>query len=801
MIATMTTTIDKATTMTIDARPGPPGIMWRAVHASLGWARRPWFALLVFCLAASALALLSTGGAFRSVENGLREWSAAIQPKASSGRLHLVEMDAASMARYDRWPWPRENYAAAIERLDRAGVRTIAFDVDFSAASNPAADAALARAIANADAHVILPTFAQAARFAGEGAAVEQRMLDTLPLEALREHASLGSVSVLPDGDGRVRSMPLGTVTQGTPRPSVAAALAGRSGMVDQPFPIDLGIDPATIPRHSFADIADGAFDVKALEGRDVLIGATAVELYDRYAMPRHGILPGVVVQALATETLYAGVPRQWGPALPLLLAIMAAMAILGARTRRAVAARLAVGGLSALVLAALAWRIALLEVAIVPALALLAFAAAWALVRIRRRRRRTARHTDPQTGLPNMRAYKASVGHGAERFVVAAMIDAFDTVRTVVGEDGVPDLLARAVERLQAGGAHGAVYRIDERTLAWRSDEELYRIEDQLAGIAALMRSPLEVAGKRIDVQMHFGIAEAASLAGAAHAASQAMRRKERWRYHEDAQSTALAEQISLMGELDEGVANGQLRVFYQPKLDIRTHEISGVEALVRWQHPTRGFLRPDIFIPLAEENDRIHDLTVFVLRQTIDDLARWCENGLVVGAAVNISARLLSNASFLERSRELITASGVPRERLTFEVTESAELVDADAARAGLEEFRKLGVRISMDDYGTGQSTLSYLKNLPLSELKIDRSFVQFAHTDPGDAMLVRSTVQLAHELGLQVVAEGVEEPECLDFLREIQCDYAQGYLIGKPMQSHDLVEAIGTQRPRAA
>ena len=215
--------------------------------------------------------------------------------------------------------------------------------------------------------------------------------------------------------------------------------------------------------------------------------------------------------------------------------------------------------------------------------------------------------------------------------------------------------------------------------------------------------------------------------------------------------------------------------------------------EALVRWRHPTRGYLSPDTFIPLAEESDRIGELTLFVLRRALDDLAQWSARGTVIRTAVNISARLIASAQFVGQVERMIRADGIAPDRLIFEITESATLRDPAGARAALMRWCDLGVAISMDDYGTGQSTLSYLKNLPLSELKIDRSFVQHAHQDRSDALLVRSTVELAHQLGLKVVAEGIEEAECLAYLRAIGCDYAQGYFIGKPMAGDDLLVAI--------
>ncbi len=744
---------------------------------------------------------IATMDGFRTGEDILRTTASSLRTTQASGQLHIVEMDAASMAQYRRWPWPRIHYAAAVDRLNAAGVRSIAFDVDFSAASDPASDRALADALARSRAEIILPTFSQSASFRSNSDVSEQRVLDALPIPALRDHVVLGSVSVLPDSDGMVRAMPLGTITAGIPRPALSVQIAKQSGAVGQAFPVDFAIDPASIPRHSFANIERGTFDAESLRGKDVLIGATAIELFDRYAVPGHGVIPGVILQALAVETLYDGVPSYWGYPLPLLLAAIAGFMIHAGESRRSVFRRTI--SVATLLLSgwAVLWIGLRVDIAIVPALVLLAAIAAIRATGLLYQQKRLARLTDTETSLPNLRALEAQIAHTPRKFAVAAMIDEYDTIRAVIGRDEFATLAHRIVDRLRVAGCDLPVYRVDDRVLAWTTDLELYELEDQLAGLRALMRSPVEIAGRRLDTSLYFGIAEAGAIGGAIHAASQAMRQKEPWRYHEDAQSAALAQQISLMGELDEGVENGQLQVFYQPKVDLRSDDIASVEALIRWQHPTRGFLRPDMFIPLAEENDRIADLTLFVLRRTIDDLLHWCERGVVIGAAINISAKLLTSPSFTQRAHAILRESGVPRNRLTFEVTESAEMQDPEKSREALLKLCALGVSISMDDYGTGQSTLSYLKNLPLSELKIDRSFVQFAHTNKGDAMLVRSTVQLAHELGLKVVAEGVEDAECLHFLKSIQCDYAQGYLIGKPMTAVQLLELMRQRGAMAA
>ncbi len=741
---------------------------------------------------------IAAAGTLRFADDVLQTAKFSLVDSPASGQIHLVEMDAASVAAIKEWPWSREHYAKVVQQLDAAGVRSIGFDVDFSSRSNLGGDAAFAQALAEADAPVILPTFAQSASFQSG------RKLDALPIEPLREHAKLGSVSVAPDKDGFIRRMPLGTITDGIPRPSLAAFFAQESGAAHASFPINYSIDAATIPRHSFIAIERGEFDATALRGKDVLIGATAIEMGDRYPVPRYGVIPGVVVQALGAETLYRGVPTYGSWPLPLTIAAVLALAILFAPGFRWT---LAFASLSVVTLtgfwlyAQSAW---LVVFEIMPAFVAIGMAGIVRALLLLRARFSERLRTDVETGLPNAIAMRQDLQDQPRGFVVAGMFDGFDALKAVVGPDEFGLLLRRVVERLEVTGCEKPVYRTDDRVLSWRSGLDLYELEEQIAGLRAIMRSPVEVNGRRVDVALTFGVAQSQSpkaIAKAAHAASKALRKGEKWRLHEENQAERLEQEVSLMGDMDNAMREGHITVYYQPKLDLRSNTITCAEALVRWEHPTRGMLPPDSFIPLAEESGRIEDLTLHVIRTTIEDLRAWCAQDLVLGAAVNISARLLSTPSFVERTEALLSNLGVPASRLTFEVTESAELEDPEASIAALNRFRDRGIKISMDDYGTGQSTLSYLKTLPISELKIDRCFVQHAHKDRGDAMLVRSTIQLAHELGLKVVCEGIEDAECLEFLRGIECDYAQGYFVGKPMTVEALTDLVAEPARKAA
>jgi EAL domain-containing protein (putative c-di-GMP-specific phosphodiesterase class I)/CHASE2 domain-containing sensor protein len=764
-----------------------------AIYAKTIWVR------FVFALLLSVLvATLASTGTFRSAENFLQLAKFEVSPREASGNIHIVEMDAASVAAIKQWPWPREHYAKVIEQLDAAGVNSIAFDVDFSSASSAESDRILANALERTNAPVIFPTFSQAASFG------ESRKLDSLPIEAFRDHVQLASVAVAHDKDGFVRRMPLGTVTSGVPRPSLSATLARQSGEAETSFPIDFAIDPSTIPRHSFVAIENGDFDVAALRGKDVVIGATAIEIFDRYAVPSHGVVPGVVVQALAAETLLDGTPIYGSWLLPLLVSIALGWLILAANAYVGVFVRTAIAVTSLATFAYFGQTSFLIWFEIVPAIAFIFTCTALRSIWIARDALLQNMRTDRESGLPNHIALQQQVQENTSGYVVAGMLGDFEALNAVLGRENMSVLLQRVVERLTVSGCSAPICRTEDRVLSWQSSINLGELEELLSGLRAVMRSPVEVGGRRVDVALAFGVAATNgenTVANAAHAASAALRNGEKWRLHEDERAENLEQQISLMGELDAAIRNGQVKVHYQPKLDLRANQVTCAEALVRWEHPEKGMLPPDSFIPLAEESGRIEELTLFVIRRTIEDMRDWCAADLVLGAAVNISARLLSSASFVQRAEAIFAELGVPLTRLTFEVTESSELEDPEASIGALNRFRDRGISISMDDYGTGQSTLSYLKTLPISELKIDRSFVQNAHIDRGDAMLVRSTVQLAHELGLKVVAEGIEDQGCLEYLRSIDCDYAQGYLVGRPMSAEDLASSLKTEVREAA
>ena len=240
----------------------------------------------------------------------------------------------------------------------------------------------------------------------------------------------------------------------------------------------------------------------------------------------------------------------------------------------------------------------------------------------------------------------------------------------------------------------------------------------------------------------------------------------------------------LMLAAELRHAIERGQLSIHYQPKADLRTGGITGVEALLRWHHPEYGFVPPDEFIPLAEHTGLIRPLTRWVLATSIAQCGLWHRRGMHLNVAVNLSVRALVDMGLPDEVEQLLREAGVSPGALTLEITESSIMADPVRSIGVLERLSELGTTLSIDDFGTGYSSLSYLKKLPVGEVKVDRSFVMNMTSDQDDAVIVRSTIELARNLGLRVVAEGVEDQSTWDRLSELGCDAAQGYYLGRPM-----------------
>lgn len=420
----------------------------------------------------------------------------------------------------------------------------------------------------------------------------------------------------------------------------------------------------------------------------------------------------------------------------------------------------------------------------------------------------------DNETGLPNLHALQGRLDEirgsvtPVHIYGAAIGVDRFQHVRGAIGHTLSARLIAEIAARISSAYGELFVGRMSTGTIGvvFHAESEDAALQT-LSAIADLCSRPVHLGEDRIDVLVTAGLACDAvdhdtrlSLLERAEVAIEQAREK---RLHTAAFDRAAygdpASALSLMGSMVLGLSRNELFLAHQPKYDLRLGKISSAEALLRWRHPQRGMIPPDGFIGMAEETGHIRPLTDWVLDRAIADQRKLREAGRDMMLSVNISGRLIANEQFADRALRQIRRSGA---RLCFEITETAVIDNPKLAIDVMNELRSAGVEISIDDYGSGLSSLSYLRTIPAQELKIDKMFVQGMANGNSDALLVKSTIDLAHSLGMKIAAEGVETAESLALLQAMGADMAQGYYIARPMPIEDFLRFdVKPQVERAA
>ncbi|MDB5438298.1 MAG: diguanylate cyclase/phosphodiesterase with extracellular sensor [Caulobacteraceae bacterium] len=415
----------------------------------------------------------------------------------------------------------------------------------------------------------------------------------------------------------------------------------------------------------------------------------------------------------------------------------------------------------------------------------------------------------DPHSGLINRlaleRQVQSLIADGADVVIGALAVDRFAQVRGAIGYELADQLMAQLAKALTPC-----------------CDAEVARLSDDMLGLVFDLRSG-DVSGRAerairaaeanirlgeaaIDVNATLGMAAFGRhgatieelIERASIALGQARTGRLKAQFFDAAAYGDPASNLSLMSEMLAGLERGDLKLFYQPKYDLRSGQVTGLEALCRWQHPLRGPLSPDLFIPMAEETGAIRPLTDWTLRRAIDDQKALKAAGHEVMVSVNISGRLIGDPDFAEFALGLVRqADG----KLCFEITETAVIDNPQAALDAMGRLRDQGIAISIDDYGSGLSSLAYLRRIPAHELKIDKAFVLGLGETSREGLLVRSTIDLAHSLGLKVTAEGVETEVALGLLAAMGCDLAQGYYIARPMPLDQMIDFLSRETPVAA
>jgi len=388
--------------------------------------------------------------------------------------------------------------------------------------------------------------------------------------------------------------------------------------------------------------------------------------------------------------------------------------------------------------------------------------------------------------------------------------LDHFKEINDTLGHH-VGDVLIREVGmRLQVAVREGdTVARLggDEFAVlvsSMTSADDAVQVAER---IVTALREPFTIDGVRLDVQASIGIAispehgtDVETLIQRADVALYTAKEERGcWAMYCPESDRYTVERLALLGELRAGLETGQLTVFYQPKSDAHTGMVVGMEALARWVHPTRGMLPPDEFIPLAENTGLIGELTFEVLRQALSQARSWHQQGMRLGVSVNLSARQLTDLDLPRAVEALLSEFGLAPTVLTLEVTESTIMADPSRTLSVLRLLAELGICLSIDDFGTGYSSLSYLKRVEAHELKIDKSFIMGMSHNSNDAVIVRSTIELGHNLGLRMVAEGVEDAETWRLLRALGCDVVQGFHLSRPLPPAEITRWLSEHNLR--
>ena len=785
----------------------------KSVAPALGVARRSG-ALLCACL---LLVGAHLSGALRSLDDSLAARRAQMVERAPSGSLAVVEIDARSLRAASTWPWPRERFATAIQNLRAAGATLIGFDIDFSARSTGADDSALRAAIEADPGSIVLPTFMQPG--GGE---------ENTPLASLSRNAVLGSVNVRLDPDGRVRRYQRGYRHDDHYHASMAAVLAGAPYGATAPFLIDYGIRGARIDTISFDDVYRGSFDPGRVRGRVILVGATALELGDEFSTPIQPSMSGVFVHALAYESLIQGRTLLEINGVVVLGLGLLALVMLWPRAGPLNLRRLFIRH-GAVLSATLLGPLALQAAAPISAnLGLVLFGQALCVAmsiyrELDRRaaeilRQREAHLSfvalhDPETQLPNRRAMLEELlrrldGRSAtEPHVVIAIafgVDRFPILRGAIGYGNANRLIGGLSSHIAECGGHAPVFHISTSilgvVLTAPSEEDARAM---CADALNKLNTSVMLDGQEIDISINAGSAIAPAGSGTAEnlleqttlALDQARLHGLRHVRYDAEKAVDPKLKFALISDVGRGLAHGDFCLLYQAQASMRDQQIVGAEALMRWRHPIYGEISPEQFILVAEETGGIDGLTRWALERAIEDQAALLAQGVDKVISINISGRSLADTDFRDFAIGAVQRTGA---RVCFEITETAVIRDPLVAMSSIAAFRAAGIKISVDDYGSGLSSLSYLKQIEADELKLDKSLIRDLTTR--DRLILKSTIDLAHGLGMSVVAEGVEDEATLAILSLLGCDSVQGYLIARPVALADFARLCGSAKSAA-
>jgi diguanylate cyclase len=755
-------------------------------------AKTPRRARLLILLWSTILALVCGAVSMgEPLEIALQTMQSKLINHEPSGKIVIVGLDDAFIDKAGGWPLSNGYYAKLVRKLNALGAERIVLNDGVAAYKGSAEDRELIAALRESKSKVIL-THRVFENMLSHNLQVAQssQMFErfTENLVTYYRKNDLGYVS-----SNIYDFYENGRLYQSTSK-NLSKAQSDRSGE----FRIDTALRPAKIFVANAQSIISGETDDSKFRGRTIFVGSNSLVRENKTFLIGTGTIPSVFIDAVSVETLLRGAPQEWPWFIGFLISFFVCLGFLWLNNRWVARSLLAFGVATIIAMPIfLADRLIFMETA-TSHLFFVFVAAQYAWLKFKMRRMRS----NPSTGLPNLNALR-QLKLSKEMAVIAVRISNYSEISAILPPQWHDDLTMQIVRRLALGADGAAIYQGEEGIFGWiMADKREMPIHDTLDGLHALFGSPAQVDGRRLDIALTFGIDRSHDrsvpnrFASALVAAKNAAVVHEKWHEYDSAELDTAEWKLSLVGRLDDAIDAGEIWVAYQPKLDINSGMITGAEALVRWAHPDRGQIGPVDFVMAAEAQNRIGKLTEYVLDQALYVTAQIQRTQSDFTMAVNLSGRLLTQADMITTINTLLRKHDVKSHTLTLEITESAAIDSNAASDAFLAELSRIGVKISIDDYGTGFSTLDYVTKIPASEIKIDRRFVSLMGSSQSDRVVVNSTIQLAHQLGRIAVAEGVEDAETLATLRLMGCDVAQGYFIARPATHENLMAMLVDQ-----
>lgn len=701
----------------------------------------------------------------------------------------IVYAEAASTLADPSAPARRLELATALDRLRTAGVSRVYIDVIFPDTGLRTPDEGVLSAALDRWGSRI--AFVNRIDVSAGGTGAEVR--STAPFTFGRRMVWNGYASNWPNFAWR---MPYTYHTRSGDGPSLAVEMARTPPRVDGEFEVEYGIRSYAIPTVDLTQTSTQASLAWGnLGGKTVVIGVPRDPRLPEMIVPGQVSAPPSFVAIHAAETLLRGPPR-YVPGI-VSMAVVAIFLIAGALTRDVGRRRIAyMAAIAAPLLAALVANEFGARIELTYCLPLLGL---FFVLRWRANWKRRIAQIDPDTGLPSFRALADQLARKPGGYAVVAKIHGYEAVLKSLEATQRANYIIKLAERIQVGDAEMTVY-VDGHYLAWSTSlPSEARLHEHLEGLRALFAAPVTVDGRSIDVGITFGAAAVdpvnthRSLSSALAAVEETSEALEPIKLAEGSTESDTLWDLSMRARIDAAMEAGEVFCVYQPKIDIANDRLIGVEALVRWEDPERGFIPPLHFVMQCEKAGRMEYLTRYVLQSACSAAKLIHFRGSLITMSVNISATLLADMRIVGIVRNVLQATGFDPNYLTLEITETARIRDLAQARVVLKALKALGAHLSMDDFGVGAANFETLQALPFDEIKIDRQFVSRAASSVKARAITASIVGLGATARIAVVAEGAETESDLRILREIGCWQVQGYALARPMPLVNLLKYI--------